>query len=215
MSPLGVGLVELESFMSIHSANDDIGDLIEKIQRGGVLEREEGAKRLFDIFRPMLFSYFSRKGVPQEECRDLTQDVFYRVFKGIDTFRGKVELKAWLFEIAHNVFANYLRSKKAEKRSAVVQSINQGSPEDEESPMDLPAPEQDPLDGMIEQQWRENLVRTLDDLPEQMRRCCLLRYGRGLKYKEIAGELGISIETVKAHLFQGRKRLTSILRPES
>jgi RNA polymerase sigma factor (sigma-70 family) len=105
-----------------------------------------------------------------------------------------------------------LRSRKTEKRSAVVQSLSQGGPGDEESRMDLPASELDPLDEMIEQSGREELARALDELPEQMRRCCLLRYGRGLKYKEIAEELGISIETVKAHLFQGRKRLLSILR---
>jgi RNA polymerase sigma-70 factor (ECF subfamily) len=195
-------------------SNDEIVDLIEKIQQGGV-QRERGAERLFEIFRPVVLSFFSRKGVSPEECRDLTQDVFYRVFKSIDTFRGKVEFKAWLFEIAQNVFFNYLRSRKAEKRSAVVQSISQRGPDDEESPMDLLAPEQDPLDEMIARQWREELASALDDLPDQMRRCCLLRYGQGLKYREIAAELGVSIETVKAHLFQGRKRLTSILRPGS
>jgi DNA-directed RNA polymerase specialized sigma24 family protein len=40
-----------------------------------------------------------------------------------------------------------------------------------------------------------------------MRTCCLLRYVRGLKYQEIATVMKISIETVKAHLHQARKRL--------
>lgn len=197
--------------MGPHSTNDEIGDLIEKIQRGSVRESERAQERLSEICRPMLLSFFFRKGVSQEECHDLTQDVLCRVFKSMGTFQGKVEFKAWLFVIARNIFRNYLRDQKAGKRSAVVYSLSQGGPGDEEDPMDLPAPEQDPLDGMIKQQERDDLARALDELPEQMRRCCLLRYGRDLKYKEIAAELGISIETVKAHLFQGRKRLTSAL----
>ena len=48
-------------------------------------------------------------------------------------------------------------------------------------------------------------------MPDQMRRCCLLRYDKELKYKDIADEMGISIETVKAHLHQARKRLIARL----
>jgi DNA-directed RNA polymerase specialized sigma24 family protein len=40
-----------------------------------------------------------------------------------------------------------------------------------------------------------------------MRTCCHLRYIEGLKYHEIAAVMKISIETVKAHLHQARKRL--------
>jgi len=40
-----------------------------------------------------------------------------------------------------------------------------------------------------------------------MRLCCILRYKEGYKYHELSRLMGISIETVKAHLFQARKRL--------
>jgi len=48
-----------------------------------------------------------------------------------------------------------------------------------------------------------------------MRLCCALRYERGLKYEEIADVMKISIETVKAHLHQGRKRLAARLGVEA
>ncbi len=44
-----------------------------------------------------------------------------------------------------------------------------------------------------------------------MRHCCTLRYEKGLKYTEIATVMKISIETVKAHLHQARKRLIDML----
>lgn len=39
----------------------------------------------------------------------------------------------------------------------------------------------------------------------------MLRYEQGLKYQEIAAIMGVSLETVKAHLFQARKRLVAKL----
>lgn len=193
------------------SSNSDDTDLLIEEMRSG--NREEGARKLFGKYRSHVDGYFAGKGVPREEARELTQDVFFRVFKSIDGLRGASEFKAWLFQIAQNAFKNWLRSKKAEKRSASVQSLDP-SPGDEGGPLDPAAPPEDTdsLEILITQELREKLRRALDDLPERMRQCCWMRYVRGMKYQEIADELDISIETVKAHLFQGRKRLLAALR---
>ena len=60
---------------------------------------------------------------------------------------------------------------------------------------------------MIKRERSARLRSALQELPPQMRTCCVLRYVRGLKYQEIATVMKISIETVKAHLHQARKRL--------
>ncbi|HKV10648.1 MAG TPA: sigma-70 family RNA polymerase sigma factor [Thermoanaerobaculia bacterium] len=194
--------------MSLNSDDTDL--LIEEMRSGN---REEGARKLFEKYRSNVEGYFTGKGVPREEARELTQDVFFRVFKSIDSLRGASEFKAWLFQIAQNAFKNWLRSKKAEKRNASVQSLD-SPPGDEGALLDPPAPSEDTdsLEILITQELREELLRALDELPERMRRCCWMRYVQGMKYQEIADELKISIETVKAHLFQGRKRLLAALR---
>jgi len=57
-------------------------------------------------------------------------------------------------------------------------------------------------------QERARLVRTaIDQLPEQMRRCLVLRVYQDLRYREIAAVLRLSPETVKVHFFQARRRL--------
>lgn len=186
--------------MSPPSGN--LEDLIRKVRHGSPRDREEAAGEIFKIYQARVLSHFSKKGVPRDEAEDLTQDVFSRVFKSMDTFHGEseAELNAWLFQIVRNRFANYIRDRKTQKRGGVEEPIEDSG--------EIPDPEERPLDALVRRQRRERLRRALPSLPEQMRKCCILRYVDGLKYKEIADELGISIETVKAHLFQGRRRLT-------
>jgi RNA polymerase sigma-70 factor (ECF subfamily) len=57
----------------------------------------------------------------------------------------------------------------------------------------------------------ERATRALQDLPEQMRRCFILRFDQQLRYREIAAVMQISIQTVKSHLHQARERLKAIL----
>jgi RNA polymerase sigma factor (sigma-70 family) len=205
--------------------------LIDKIQQG--IDVEESHRQLFDLHYRKVLNYFRRKGFPPEESRDLTQDVFSRVFKAIDTFRRESRFERWLFEIQTNVFRNAIRSKRAEKRDAPEVSIDSSPevsidsspevsidspPEGDEAPgsvLDLVSNEKTAFDSMVE---RERLVRlhaAIQRLPRKMRTCCELRYVRGLKYREIASVMKIPIETVKAHLSQSSERLREVLAPQA
>jgi RNA polymerase sigma-70 factor, ECF subfamily len=178
--------------------------LIENIQAGK--EVEESSRKLFELHYRKVIGFFCRRGFSSEESRDLTHDVFFRVFNAIATFRRESRFEKWLFEIALNVYRNKLRSLGAEKRDAVEVSIDI-SPDDEGAPKEPPSEEKNTLDVMVERERRAKLLAALKDLPPQMRACCELRYIQGLKYHEIAKVMKISIETVKAHLHQARKRL--------
>jgi RNA polymerase sigma factor (sigma-70 family) len=180
--------------------------LIEQIQAG--IDVEENSRRLHELHYRKIINFFRKKGFSPEESRDLTQDVFSRVFKAIDTFRRESRFERWLFEIATNIFRNELRRKGAEKRDAVELSIDV-SPEDEGAPgsREPASGDRGALEALIERERKAGLLSALQELPAQMRTCCLLRYERGLKYQEIAKVMKISIETVKAHLHQARKRL--------
>src|SRR6185295_123541 len=64
-----------------------------------------------------------------------------------------------------------------------------------------------PLAGLLADEQVGRLRQALQDLPPQMRRCVLLRIDQNLKYREIAGVMQISIDTVKSQLSQARDRL--------
>ena len=191
--------------------DDPLLELIRQIQAG--IRVEENFEKLFRRFRPLVQSRFLHKGFSTEESKDLTQEVFFRVFKSIDTFRGDSRFERWLWEIADNIYLNELRRRKTEKRHGIEQSLDARVESDSgPSPaLEIPAPDLSPEEQVLLQHDLKALRAAFQDLPDQMRRCCILRYEQGLKYQEIAVVMKISIETVKAHLHQARKRLTDLL----
>ncbi len=181
--------------------------LVELIQAGTGVEADFG--RLFELHDRRVRNFFQQRGFSPEDARDLTQDVFLRVFRGIASFRLESGFKTWLFEIADHVYQNELRRRGAGKRKGWEISLETGGKDEEGKPAGYEPPPSEPraLDDVLERERSIALSQAIQALPDQMRTCFLLRYDQGRKYKEIAVLMKISIDTVKAHLFQARKRL--------
>jgi RNA polymerase sigma-70 factor, ECF subfamily len=176
---------------------------------------DDGDRLLFCKYQRRVQRFFERRGISPDEALDLTQDTFLRVFRSEARLDNRAQLEAWLFEIARNVRANALRSKATLKRAATVIPLDEphaeGDPEKVANPV-FAAGEQDALTSAITREQLGILQRALTELPEQMRQCARFRL-KGLKYKEIATIMRISIETVKSHLHQAKKRLRPLLEP--
>jgi RNA polymerase sigma-70 factor (ECF subfamily) len=196
--------------MSRHDEETD-QILVRNIQNGIVTE--QSFQKLHDRYCGCLIRTFKRRGLRLEDATELTQEVFCRVFKGIVNFRGDSPFNSWLFEIAENLFKNEVRKWRAVKREAAVESLD--APAGGESLLskaaNLPSPEPGPWDLLAEKEKKTTLCAAFRQLPAKMRRCCILRYCDEHKYKDIAILMNISIETVKAHLHQARKRLSEEL----
>jgi RNA polymerase sigma-70 factor (ECF subfamily) len=188
---------------------DPVERLVELIQAR--IDPEGNFRKLFERFRHPIFSYFRRKGFSNEESLDLTQDSFLQVAKSLDTFRGSSRFPVWLFGVLSNIYRTELRRRHAERREGVEVSMDEAPGLDRMASATIRPGERSVLDLAIARERRASVRAALEGLPPQMRRCCVLRYERGLKYQEIATLMGISIETVKAHLHQARKRLAERL----
>jgi RNA polymerase sigma-70 factor (ECF subfamily) len=150
--------------------------------------------------------FFLRRHFSPDDASDLTQEVFFRVYRSIGTWRGQ-RFESWLFEIAANVWHNELRRRGTVKRKGREDSLDEADERGVTLGETIESTERNPLDRLQERERAEDLAAEIGKLPPQMRQVFLLRYQQDRKYKEIAMLLGISIETVKAHLFQARKRL--------
>jgi RNA polymerase sigma-70 factor (ECF subfamily) len=192
--------------------HDEVLQWVENLLTG--VDQEKSFQKLHRRFFPSIRSFFQRRGFSLEESNDLTQDVFLRVFKGIASFRRESRFERWLFEIAANVWRNELRRMGAEKRDGYEQSLDAAVEGDDPSGRSAIEPV-DPNPGVLDviqaRERHEGLSAALRELPPQMRHVCELRYVQQRKYQEIADVLKISIETVKAHLHQARKRLMTQL----
>lgn len=162
---------------------------------------------VFERYYHPVTAFFSNRGFSAEECRDLAQETFLGVYKGFARFRGEASVKTWLFRIARNLSHNTRRDRGADKRTADVISLDETL--ESGGPVPLPVPEAiaGPLEDAIESERQQQLRQAVGELPAQMRRCFVLRYQQGRKYREIADVLQVSLDTVKSQLFQARIRL--------
>jgi RNA polymerase sigma-70 factor (ECF subfamily) len=173
--------------------------------------REESYRLLFNRFYWPLFRFFEHRGFSTEECQDLIQETFLRVYRGIESFRGEARWEHWLFRIAANTASKAVRHKAAAKRAGHAVPLENDDLEDAPpiaaagSPSRTEAPV--PLRELLGKELRELLSRAIAGLPAQMRRCVRLRVYQDLDYEEIAEMLQISPSTVKVQLFKARKRL--------
>ena len=155
---------------------------------------------LFQRYHRPLVAFFLHKGFSTEESRDLAQETFFRVYKNRELFRGESSPVTWLFQIAANLYKNTLRSKAAQKRDAEEVPLDSADAKDPES-------DDNALEVMLSGERARLLREALKELPPQMKRAVMLRVTGDMKYREIAEEMEVSIETVKAHLYQARQHL--------
>jgi RNA polymerase sigma-70 factor, ECF subfamily len=188
--------------------SDSIEAIFQRLRHGP--GREESFRLLFHRFYWPLFRFFENRGFSTEECQDLIQETFLRVYRGIESFRGEARCEHWLFRIAANTALKALRHRTAAKRAGRTVPL-EPDPEDaplakaEGGPLGAEAPA--PLRQLLGKEMKELLSRAVDGLPAQMRRCVRLRVYQELDFDEIADVLQISPSTVKVQLFKARKRL--------
>ena len=187
---------------------ESVQKIIEELQAG--ISVEENFRQLCEIWHRPLYHFFSKRGFPPQDCLDLTQETFLGIYRGIGSFRRDARFETWLFTVATNAFRKRLRAGAADKRSGEEVSLEGGEDDrglEERAADDGPMPGE----GMLQRERTRLLRDAIERLPEQMRKCLVLRVYHEMKYREIATVLKLSPETVKVHLFQARRRLQADL----
>lgn len=142
----------------------------------------------------------------QADASDVLQDVFVKVFKGINGFKGDSSLRTWIYRIAVHEASNHRRGWIRRHWREPI------SVDDTESPSaaaaaDAASVERRP-DQVFEQAEREVVVKqALASLAPPYRAVVVLREIEGLPYEEIAQVLGLAEGTVKSRLLRGRELL--------
>lgn len=179
---------------------------VRDFQRG--VDREESFRFLFETFYEPTRHFLARRVVSHEDRLDLTQETFLRVYRGLEGYRGDAQFGTWVFRIAFNTYLKWLRRLKAdEQRSETSAGTDELESAWEDDELIAVSSQESPLDRTLQRERRQALQRAIETLPGQMRRCTELRVYQDLSYREIAVVMRRSIETVKVHLFQARKKL--------
>ena len=139
-----------------------------------------------------------------DEAEDLTQDIFLRVFKSLDTFDRRANFQTWLTSVSRNLCIDHYRSVRKER-----ETIDHGVDATE---LAAPSPGGGPM-AALEQRDRVALLRqAFVALPEALRGAVVMRDIQELSYQEIADRLGLPEGTVKSRINRGRHELARQIR---
>jgi RNA polymerase sigma-70 factor (ECF subfamily) len=188
--------------MAVSSESKVLVSLTETVQRDRCAQPTGLAQEvvgLFDQFRSPLLRYLLALGLPMEDGEEVIQEVFLCLFQHLQRDKPRSNLRGWLFRVAHNLA---LKRRCTLRRN--MQTLTGSSGADALDLFVDPAP--NPEDRMASSQKHQRLLAVLGALPEQDRRCLSLR-AEGLRYREIAGVLDISLGAVSLSLGRSLVRI--------
>ena len=165
----------------------------------GLSDLENEIITLFDQFRIRLLRYVTSFGVPAHEGEEIIQEVFLALFRHLQQGKSRVNLRGWLFRVAHNLS---LKRLQVNYRGQPVVELDDGIA----AKLVDPAP--NPEEQMAGSQRQERLLTVLHALPKKDQ-CCLYLRAEGLRYREIAEILDISLGAVSISLTKSLARLGS------
>jgi RNA polymerase sigma-70 factor (ECF subfamily) len=177
--------------LSRMSERQSEADLIEACRQGD----RAAFHMLFEAYKDRVFSIAYNFSGNEATARDVTQQVFLKLFTSINQYREDAQFTTWLYRIVANACVDEQR-----KRRRFVPF----SPDVEVKDMSRRGSQEDRF-------YRRELADTvrgaISELSPKLRMPILLKYVEGLSYEEIAEALGCSIGTVSSRLNRGHKEL--------
>jgi RNA polymerase sigma-70 factor (ECF subfamily) len=176
----------------------DEKDLIEACKRGD----SSAFKQIYEMYKDKVFSLSFYMTRDKEAAKDITQQIFMRVFTSILTFQHKASFGSWLFRLAVNVCHDYQRSARRMKMfsTGVTDSVMAYEP--------APTVEE----SLCKEHALEMVQRVVMKLSPKLRTVVVLKYIEDLSYSQIAELLGCSIGTVSSRLNRSHKILAEELK---
>ena len=158
---------------------------------------EAGFDQLVSGLYTPIFRYFLSSLRDPEDARELSQEVFFRVYRGIAGFSGG-SVSAWVFRIARNLMLDFCRSSGFRKSREMLPIREEILPGGEGA-----------ADRVTRREITAVLAEAVEQLPERQREIFSLFYFHHLTVKEAAETVGCSEGVARVRLFRARKRLAA------
>ncbi|NLT58267.1 MAG: sigma-70 family RNA polymerase sigma factor [Clostridiales bacterium] len=172
----------------------------------------EGDINAFEVlvlrYQKKVYNTVLRISRDPSSVEDLAQEVFIKLFRGLEHFRGESSFSTYLYRVTFNTAIDALRKRNTAPGQV---SLQQESEEGETFLMELPDGGPLPLEQMEQKERAEALRAAIDRLPDHHRQVILLREINELSYQEISDLLALNEGTVKSRLNRARATLRGLL----
>jgi len=173
--------------------------MISRCQRGD----QEALKEIFDKYHKKVYRIAYGVVRQREEALDVVQEVFIKLFRSIQNFKGRSHFYTYLYRMAINTSIDH-------KRKAGKQFVSSLDEEGSFEPSD--EADKGPEKILLQKELEEKVRQAMDKLPDEQKAAIIFRDVEGLSYQEMAEAMGCSIGTVMSRLHYGRKRMQESLK---
>jgi RNA polymerase sigma-70 factor (ECF subfamily) len=182
-----------------------------------VLQALNGRREAFD----QLIARYQRQAVAvayrllgnTHDALEVTQDSFLNGYKNLGTLQKPEAFGGWLMRIVSNLSLNFRRARKLRTQLPLDDCLGStGSQETDGAASEWMARSDDPARAVQGHELGEKLRQALQQLPEKQRLAIVMFTIDQMPQKDVAEALGCSVEAVKWHVFQGRKKLKELMK---
>ena len=167
----------------------------------------EDFRSLLAAYQDKVYNQAFRMLGNREEAEEATQDVFLRIHRSLDEFRGESKLSSWIFRITANVCISRLRRKQLK-----IVSLDEPVASVDKTAVELiPDDQPGPADQLESQEMAETLRAQVRRLPPDWAQAIGLHHFQGMSYEEVAEAMGIPRATVATYILRGRRQLAKQL----
>jgi RNA polymerase sigma-70 factor (ECF subfamily) len=145
--------------------------------------------------------YVGFLGVDTETAREIVQEAFLKLHEHLLRGGDRTNLRAWLYRVAHNLTRNSQTAFRTSRTDPLAAATINGDP---------PSVGLSAEDGLLERERLERLKEGIGKLSPAQRECLILR-SQGLKYREIADVLKLSVSTVGENVQRGLEKLKDLI----
>jgi RNA polymerase sigma-70 factor (ECF subfamily) len=165
-------------------------------------------RRIVDENRSRVFH--TAYGILQndEDAKDITQDVFLKVYEKLETFKGDAKLYTWIYRITVNTCLDVLKKRKKEKGLPFREEIGAKA---QDVGRALASTPDSPFEAVYHAELKAKIQEAFLRLSPEHRVALVLREIEGLSYQEIAETLSCSVGTVMSRLHYARKKMQKLL----
>lgn len=145
----------------------------------------------------------------ENDAREIVQEAFLRVYRGLGNFQGGSSFYTWLYRIVTNLAIDVMR--KPGRNRGELEDEAPGEPDENDYPLLSRFDGADPLDALHRTELGKKLAAALEALPPYHRGVILMREVDGMSYDEMAQAMGVSKGTIMSRLFHARQKLQRAL----
>jgi len=144
-------------------------------------------------YEKKVFNHALRISSNREDAMDIMQDTFLAVYRNLQSYRGEGSFRAWLFRIAVFRATDLLRRKKMKLEELVeIEDIDSNG---------------DPEAQSLQQSDNVKIMQLMQPLSFDARQILELKFFQSFTFEEIAGQLGISVNTAKSRLYAALEKM--------